>query len=205
MNSDANNLSKSEKILLFLHDFGSGEQVKVRYEDIVAGLFKKYPHDFHLKGYPEYPDSGDLIHKPLYDFKKKGYVNAVNKIFSLTERGVELAEQLKRGVRNTPTASNDRLSRSTQTEVSRVKLLEGFMIFLRGERDKLSENDLYDYLGVTVRTQKTAFIGRLETMKAAVQELRKQTSDDAYKAVADYHDLLLSRHALVIAYFTGEN
>ena len=94
MKNNINNLSRGEKILLFLYEFGGGGRAKIRYEDIVVGLFKKYPHDFQLKGHAEYPDSGDMIHKPLYDFKKKGYVNAENKIFSLTDRGVELARQL---------------------------------------------------------------------------------------------------------------
>jgi len=98
MKNNTNNLSRSEKILLFLYKFGKGKKTKVRFEDIVVGVFKKHPSDFHLKGYVKYPDSGDLIHKPLYDFKKKGYVNAENKIFSLTDRGAEFAEQLQKRV-----------------------------------------------------------------------------------------------------------
>ena len=46
---------------------------KVIYEDIVVGLFKRYPEDFHLKGYPEYPDIADSIARTLYEFKKRTY------------------------------------------------------------------------------------------------------------------------------------
>lgn len=204
MSDNANMLSRSEKILLFLFDFGEGGKKKVRYEDIVVGLFRKYPHDFHLKGYPEYPDSGDLIHKPLYDFKKKGYVNAANKVFSLTERGTELARQLKQGDHKDSATPSDRLSRSTETEASRVKSLEGFQLFAAGQKDKLSENDLYDYLGVTVRTQKNAFIGRLETMNAAVKELRERGGKDLDSTIAEYHDFLLSKYDSSISFFTRD-
>ena len=194
-----NELSKNEKILLFLHEYGKGGKTRVRYEDIVVGLFKKYPQDFHLKGYTEYPDSGDLIHKPLYDFKKKGYINAVNKVFSLTERGVELAHQLEG--KDSP-ASHDRLSRSTETEVSRVKTSEGFHLFAEGEKEKLSENDFYHYLGATARTQKNAFIGRLETMDAVVKELNGQNDNPLYAQVIAYHEYLTSKHADLITFFT---
>lgn len=200
MKTNLHDLSKGEKILVFLYDFGNGNAVKVRYEDIVVGLFKKYPHDFHLKGYPEYPDTGDLIHKPLYDFKKKGYINAANKIFSLTERGLELAQSLS-GKNSNFENVTDRLSRSTETEVTRVKNLEGFSLFMGGKKDKLSDNDLYSYLGVTVRTQKNAFVGRLETMNAVMEEIRNQDRSDLYKSLLEYHEFLISKHKDIIEFF----
>jgi len=197
-----NNLSRSEKILLYLYEVGKGKKMKVRYEDIVVGVFKKYPTDFHLKGYTEYPDSGDLIHKPLYDFKKKGYINAENKVFSLTDRGLELGEQLnKKGGKTTP-ESDDRLSRGTETELARIKGLEGFSLFLDGNNNKLSDNDFYSYLGVTVRTPKNAFIGRLNTMNAMIEELKERTDDTLASRAVDYHLYILEKYRDIIDYFT---
>jgi hypothetical protein len=204
MKIDLHGLSRSEKILLFLYEFGEGGRTKIRYEDIVVGLFKKYPHEFQLKGYTDYPDSGDLIHKPLYDFKKKGYVNAENKIFSLTERGVEFARQLS-GKERKSEDSKDRLSRSVATEVSRVKSLEGLLFFIDGKKEQLSDNDFYNYLGVTVRTQKNSFIGRLETMNATIEELKRHSDDALYKSIVGYHDFLISRYGNIIDYFTTKN
>jgi hypothetical protein len=199
MKKETNNLTRGEKILLFLYEYGNKGEARVRYEDIVVGVFKKYPTDFQLKGYKEYPDSGDLIHKPLYDFKKKGYVNAANKIFSLTERGIEYAKRLG-GKGSAPTVG-DRLSRSTSTEVIRIKSLEGFGLFSKGN-ENLSENDFYNYLGVTVRTPKNAFIGRLETMNAVADELRKHPDDPLHAAVVKYHEFLLGRFQNIKDFFT---
>lgn len=198
-----NDLSRAEKILLFLFEYGKGERVRVRYEDIVVGLFKKYPQDFHLKGYAEYPDSGDLIHKPLYDFKKKGYINAANKVFSLTDRGIDLARQLS-GKKATPT-SGDRFSRSTETELRRVKGLEGFELFCEDKRDELSESDFYNYMAATVRTQKNAFIGRIETMNAVIEELRRHDKDPLCAKVIEYHEFLASKHKDIVDFFTSKN
>lgn len=201
MKANTNNLSRAEKILVFLYEFGKGRTVKVRYEDIVVGVFKKYPQDFHLKGYKEYPDTGDLIHKPLYDFKKKGYVNAVSKVFSLTDRGIEYAKQLTIGKVDI-VHSGDRLSRSASTEVVRIKSLEGFLLFMKGDSNQLSENDFYNYFGVTVRTPKNAFIGRFETMKALVSELKEQ-DDQLYKSITEYHDFLVEKYKNIITFFTN--
>ncbi len=200
MKKDSKNLSRAERILLFLFEFGDGGRKKIKYEDIVAGLFKKYPQDFQLKGYPEYPDSGDLVHKPLYDFRKKGYVNASNKIFSLTERGVEFARQLT-GKDASSHNSGDRLSRSAETEISRVKNLEGLGLFSQGKTEKLSDNDFYDYLGVTVRTQKNAFVGRLESMNTAIMELKDQKRSEVYKNIIGYHEFLVSKNSSIIEFF----
>lgn len=200
MKTDIYNLSRGEKILLFLYEFGEGGRAKIRYEDIVVGLFKKYPHDFQLKGYIEYPDSGDLIHKPLYNFKKRGYLNAENKIFSLTGRGVEFAHQLS-NKKVTKKDSKDRLSRSTETEVSRIKSLEGFLLFVDRDTKNLSDNDFYNYLGVTVRTPKNSFIGRFETLNATIEELKGHSKNNLYKNIIRYHKFLVSKYGNISDFF----
>ncbi len=200
MESNQRNFSRAEKIIFFLYENGKGEKVRMRYEDIVSGLFKKYPQDFQMKGYPEFPDSGDLIHKPLYDFKKKGLLTASNKIFCLTDRGVEFAKQLSGG-ENLVSNSQGRLSRSVETEISRIKGLEGFLLFIEDKKDKLSDNDFYTYLGVTVRTQKNAFIGRLETIKAVAKELHDHNNSGLYSKIIDYHEFLLNKNKEIIDFF----
>lgn len=203
MTHSSRSLSRGEKILLFLYEYENGRS-KVRYENIVVGLFKKYPHDFHLKGYVDYPDSGDLIHKPLYDFKKKGYVNAINKVFSLTERGFEFAEQLANKEKvGTKETSNDRLSRSSATEIERIKNLEGFSLFLNGKQEGFSDNDFYNYLGVTVRTQKNAFIGRIETLNAVMKEVEKHSDDILFSNILKYHNFLMDKNQPIINFFTN--
>ncbi len=200
MKSNKNGLGRGEKILLFLLESSREGRSKVRYEDIVVGLFKKYPQDFQLKGYPEYPDSGDLIHKPLYNFKKKGYVNADTKVFSLTERGVEMAEGLANGGL-TDKGSSIRLSRSGETEISRIRGLEGFKLFSDGKEDKLSDSDFYNYLGVTVRTSRNAFMGRMETMSSAVEEFAKNNNSKEASRIAQYHSFLNERFSEIVQFF----
>ncbi len=203
MSTTPTSLSRTEKILLFMYQHGEGKSVKIRYEAIVVGVFKKYPHDFHLKDYPEYPDSGDMIHKPLYDAKKKGYVNAASKVFGLTERGLEYAQQLSEGRVGGEQTSKDRLSRNAGIELARIKALEGFELFTKGETQKLTDNDFYDYLGVTVRTQKNSVLGRLSTLEAVHKELKQHDDSDTATKVTEYHDFLISRNKNVMDFFNS--
>jgi DNA-binding PadR family transcriptional regulator len=201
MGSKPHEISKVDKILLYLQEVGDSGRAKLKIEEIVVGLYKKYPHDFHLLGYPEYPDSGGLIHKRLYDFKKKGYVNAAKSIFSITERGIEMAKKIKTGEADN---LSDRLSRTAETEVSRIKSLEGFGLYIQHQEDKLSDSDFYSYLGVTVRTSPNSFIGRLQIIRAVMEDLKARPSDPLYHSLVSYHDFLESKYKDIISFFTKE-
>lgn len=199
-------LSKEQKVLLALYRLCNEGRKKVRYEDIVVRTFKDYPSDFHLKGYPEYPDTGDAVHKPLYDYRKRGMVSASNKMFSLTAHGVAEAQRLlaiEKG-RPTPAEPRHRLERDAQIEVERIKQLEGFKLFLAGKREDIIDSDLFEYLGVSVRSTKNDFIGRLETMKSAIAAVSSSgLKEPVLVAAREFHDFLMNRFAKEIASKSG--
>jgi len=195
-------LSKEQKVLLALYRLWNEGRKKVRYEDIVVRVFGDYPADFHLKGYPEFPDTGDAVHKPLYDYRKRGMVSASNKMFSLTAHGVSEAERLESAEkgRPAPKESRHRLERDAQIEVDRVKQLEGFKLFLAGRNEEIIDSDLFEYLGVSVRSTKNDFIGRLETMKSAIEAVADSgIKDPPLLAARNFHDFLMIRFAADIA------
>lgn len=196
-------ITKGDKIMLFLAEaLSSGDKKALRYEDIVVGVFKKYPNDFHLKGYVEYPDSGDLIHKPLYSFRKKGYIQGGNKIFSLTPQGIEYANNILNGYQDKDIINNNkRLSRSSENEVNRIKSLEGFKLFAVDNKDKIVDNDLYAFLNITARTSIQSTEGRLNVIKELLQEIKIHSDSDAlsgsakiYKNIIDYHNFLIEKY-----------
>src|SRR5438876_10803901 len=105
-------LSKPQKILAVMFDLCDGQQKALLYEDIVVASFKRYPEDFQLRGYPQYPDSSD-IHKPLYKMKRDGLVRSANKSFMLTPRGIDVAREMA-GV---PDTARDRLTKPDRKSV----------------------------------------------------------------------------------------
>jgi len=192
-------LSRGEKILLVLYELANKSRKSIRYEDIVVRAFETYPDDFHLKGYPQFPESGDLVHKPLYDYKKKGLVLAGKKMFALTEKGLVAVERLKGAISGHSIANTERMSRDIEKEVARISRTPGFELFVNGENESIVDTDFYDYIGVTVRTSRNDFIGRLNTVSDVVKDTYFNKSD-VYKELAKYHAFMTDRFKGIIDY-----
>jgi len=66
---------------------------EINAEDIVAACFKLFPERFQLRGYPAWPDS-TVVNKRWLDCRDKGYLHGSTAGgFSLTAKGLELAEK----------------------------------------------------------------------------------------------------------------
>lgn len=191
-------LSRGEKILISLYELSDKSKRSIRYEDIVVAVFKRFPHDFQLKGYPEYPDSGDLIHKPLYEYKKKGLIQAGNKMFALTEKGLVAVEKLSQALTGKEIKETTRLPRDIEKEVNRILRTQAFRLFVEGNTNLL-DTDFYDYLGVTVRTGRNDFKGRLRTVSDAVNAV-VQEKEPIYKKLTEYHKFMTSRFKDIVDY-----
>lgn len=192
-------LSRGEKILLSLYELSGKTRRSVRYEDIVVKAFETYPDDFHLKGYPQYPESGDLVHKPLYNFKKKGLVVAGNKMFALTEKGLVAVEELKNIIAGREVINSERIPRDVEKEVVRITNTPGFSLFAQGDTQQIVDTDFYDYLGVTVRTSRSDFIGRLNTLADVVEKTRPN-KNEVFRVLSDYHRLMVDKFDDIIKY-----
>jgi len=181
-------LSTGDKILIAMFEFSHGTSKPMKYEDIVVATWKKFPQDFSLRGY-EYPDSSD-IHKPLYGpLKARGYVRNANKFFSLTERGLSHARDISEWSKKAgPKKNIDRMKRDEKAEIDRLMQSDAFRFFEKGEREKILDTDLYAFYGVTVRTGKNEFIGRINTVKEAIINAGRIFPDNAqFQILADLH------------------
>jgi len=188
------NLTHSQKILITLYELAEGTTGKIRFEDIAVKAYLKFKSDFQLKGYPQYPDTGDIIHKPLYsELKKGGLVLSGNKYFSLTEKGVSYAEKLLDTTIPGRTGPGFiKLTADQQKELDRLKTSAALDLFRQNKKDEILDIDFYSYLGVTVRTDKNLFLGRLLTVEDAIRAT-KDKSDKLYSLLRKCHVYLLKR------------
>lgn len=190
---------RPEKILQAMYELSRGTAKSLQYEDIVVEAFKLFPADFSLRGYPNYPDSSDL-HKPLYGpLKRSGYVISANKTFKLTPKGVEHAKKLRLGESPSP----DRLDRETQTEVSRLIESDAFRMIVSGRHDSVLDTDFYSYIGVTVRTPKNDFIGRLTAVRDAVIRYVRVIGNDEAEMLQSVQATLERKFQILIGKMGG--
>jgi hypothetical protein len=181
-------LTKPQKILAVMFDLCNGEAKALQYEDIVVSAFKKYPEDFQLRGYPEYPDSSD-IHKPLYEMKRAGLVRAANKTFQLTQQGLEAAQRLM----HSTSSDKKRLTKSEEGEINRIVNSAAFQLFQEGRQESILDTDFYEYLGVTVRTSDGDFWGRMRNVEQAVKAHKSKRRDNLSSALDQLHRFLVSK------------
>lgn len=190
------NLSRSQKILLALYKLTGNSNKQIRFEDIAIQAYKMFRADFQLRGYPQYPDTGDIIHKPLYsELKKAGYVLSGNKYFSLTPKGLEYAKKLSEVWEGSGSSKEDNFIKFTsdqQKEIERIRDSVAFSLFSSGKKDEIIDIDFYSYLGVTVRTNKYDFLGRLSTVNDAINST-KDKSNALYKQLYDCNRYLMDK------------
>jgi len=192
--------SRPEKILMAMFALSGDNARPCKYEDIVVKAFLLYPKDFQLRGHPQYPDSSD-IHKPLYGpLKRMGFVRAANKTFSLTEKGLARAHELADLVRGAGPTDKDsnRLGRDVEAELGRLRLSSAMKLFLLGQGERILDTDLYAYLGVTVRTPRNDFLGRLKTVSDAVAQAVKIDPQAGNIALQELHRMLMAKFSGVI-------
>lgn len=181
-------LSKPQKILAVMYELCGGDATALQYEDIVVAAFKRYPDDFQLRGYPQYPDSSD-VHKPLYEMKQQGLLRSANKTFELTPRGLEVASRLV----HSEAENKDRLTKLEENEINRIVNCAAFRLFQDGRKDSILDTDFYEYLAITVRTSRANCLGRLNNVEHAIRAHEEKRADELSAALRALHEILLGK------------
>lgn len=183
-------LTKIDKMLIVIYELSAGKQNTLKYEDIFVKAFKKYHSDFHLRGYPEYPDTGDSTQRPLYTLRKDGLIQVRNKFVTLTEKGITFAKQLINTEPRFFKKSSSKLTRDIINEIERIKNTDAFHLFSNNKKDQMVDSDCFAYLGTTVRTERTDFRARLKTIEDVIEAIK---DDDEYRMIVDLHNYLFEK------------
>lgn len=184
---DKNMLSKKEKILHVLFEMSNGSRKTLKYEDILVKLFDLYPEDFHLRGYPQYPDTSN---QSFYSLRKEGLIQIYNKFVALTEKGQHEAKETFQQKHNQLNNMSYKLSRDITNEINRIKKTDAFQLFIANRQEEVVDTDFFSYIGTTVRTDRTNFSARLNTLQDIMNSIR---SDVNYKTIVNSYDYLLNK------------
>jgi hypothetical protein len=180
-----------EKLLIVIYLMALKKERALKYEDVYVEAFKKYPTDFQLIGYSEYPDT-ELMSKKIYDLRKNGLVQIRRKFITITQKGKSHAEKLI----NSESSFQDKnrntsaLSRDIKNEIDRIINTDAFQLFLNDKKDQIVDTDFFTYLGTTVRTDRSDFAARIKTLEDVVKAVRNVHD---YKMLIDLHTYLLEK------------
>lgn len=192
-------LSNREKILLVLFKLSSEAKKNIRFEDAVVALFKKFPKDFHLRGYEEYPDA-EAIRKPLYEFKRLGVLLVRNMVISFTYKGLDMAKKIKEKSSRKTIIQNDgnKFDRYIEKEIYRIQKLNSYNKYLRNDKE-IFDTDFFDYLGVSVKSDRNEFKSRLRTVADVAKSLKSE-SNQALKNVTEFHQFMIAKFKDIVNY-----
>jgi hypothetical protein len=157
-----------EKILAVMMDLSKGRMVSLSVERIAVAAFKRFPADFCMNGYPEYPDTIKVSKRLYTTLKPAGLARSANGKFELTQLGIEAAKKL---VYSSARKSN-KLPRGVSREINRILNCQAFVLFQSGKKDEILDSDLYEYLGASVRTPYNELKGRMSSVSEALQQFK---------------------------------
>lgn len=149
-------LSKSEKMLVAIYELYKKKGGNITVEDVAVQLWKTWPTEFCMRGYPQYPnvDIQKYITKILdYNLVTGGVYN-----YKITEKGKEFAESLtnverkKESKKGLVTAEQPRYIRS---EITRIINSKVFKYFISNDKTQLLESDFFEFIGTSARSLST--------------------------------------------------
>ena len=92
-----------------------------------------------------------------------------------------------------PDTARDRLTKPEENEINRILKSQAFQLFQEGQMARILDTDFYDYLGVSVRTPKGDFLGRVATVAQAVSAHSNKRNDKISEALAKVHEWIVAR------------
>jgi hypothetical protein len=156
---------------------------EINSEDIVAACFLLFPERFHLRGYPQWPDS-TVVNKRWLDCRNRGYITgSTAHSFSLTPEGLQVAERIANALtgkhRYFSRRRPSKLAAEARTRAGRfVRSLEAsdaYQQFLsEGERAAISEFDFRSMLLCTMDSSAATLRSNLEQFKQYASMYERQ-------------------------------
>ena|SRR5579863_4577741 len=167
-------LSQPEMLLVAFCHVSGGTTNKVPYEELVLQAWRDFPEAFSLRNHPEFPDASD-IHKKLYqELKSAGLVIPLgNKVFRLTDKGLERAAILTATLEGAPVAQGHekvRLARSEKNFMEHALRSRAFATWSAGHQEDLVDYDARMFFQFSTGTPIQERKRRVEFAKEAIQK-----------------------------------
>jgi len=172
-------ISLNELVMYAVYVIAETEN-EINAEEIVAACYLMFPSRFHLRGYPQWPDS-TVVNKRWLDCRDRGYITGSTAHgFSITLKGLELAERtanvLSGKQRHFSRSRPSRLTAEARTRAGRfIRALETSDAYRQfqseGEPANISEFDFRSMLLCTMERSPA-------TLNSNLERFKKETGDE---------------------------
>lgn len=189
-------LSHAEMILLALYRVAAGTTQRVPFESIVLEAWKDFPDEFSLNNHPEYPDSYTVSKRLYSDLITKRLVISLRKqIYRLTDKGLALAQELERNVKNQNVESKISLSHLNRDEkefIDNALKSRAFRTWKEGRGGNLIDYDVRVFLQFSTGTPVRERRRKLDNAKEAIGKATESGMSEAV-SLQSLIDYIISR------------
>jgi len=199
-------LSKSDKVIISLYHIEVGKKYedKITVEDLAVKVWKLYPKDFSMRGYPQYPNVD--IPKHITKLIRNNLVKGGASNYFLTTKGKQYASNLI-------SYNNDEIEdirkitsipRETISEINRILNSKVFKYYKETSVPEFVEYDLFDFLGTSSRSlsssNKNIFLMHYNMIKNDVIPFceKQREKDDNAEKIMELWNLLNSKFNSII-------
>ena len=161
-------ITKKDKILYTIINMYNDKSTLLRYEDILVKVFENFQADFQIRFYPEYPDT-DSIRRALYQLIPEGYIRISNRNCALTKEGINKGHEIIKFIDGDDIQIDGRRDVNYTGEIKRLIGLQGFNMFSNGYREKIIDQDFYEFYRVSVRTRNLEIIGKINQTSLVIK------------------------------------
>ena len=150
-----NELSKSDKALIAIYHLESKKETgrKITVEDVAVELWRTYPTEFCMKGYPEYPNVD--IQKYITKLLANNLIVGGVYNYSMTHKGMEIANQLSTMETTKTKPALAEVRRDIKSEIERIVNSKVFKYYITTKKLDFVESDLFEFMGTSARSLNT--------------------------------------------------
>lgn len=157
----------ADQILLVVYEILTRRE-KCSFGRLTVECFKKYPDDFSLTEYKEFPDSLKLD-RPLRELRQKGLVNGSPiTLYNLTPYGKKVAEKIINvtgGVKTTGEKPTKATRSPIANMIQAVEKSEHFQNFIKNEDIKRNEMVIKGLINLPMETPRERVLSTLKDLQ----------------------------------------
>jgi hypothetical protein len=167
-------MTQPDMILVSMYRVSNGTINRIPYEDLVLQAWRDFPTAFSLRNHPEHPDASD-VHKKLYGtLKTSGSIVALgNKVFRLTDKGLERARALANALKATPASQvedNTRLARDQRNFLDHAIRSRAYETWRNGQKNRLVDYDARVFFQFSIGTTPKDRRRKVDFAKEAIEK-----------------------------------